>query len=70
MLCVWPEILQKSHWLNNVYFDFVNENFIFKNIMIDIVNEAFINLKKSVKVNKKLIYLVNILYDNISLYVC
>lgn len=50
MLCIWPEIVQKSHWLDNVRFDYVNENFIFKNIMLDIINKASTSLQKRVKV--------------------
>jgi len=50
MLCVWPEIIQISHWLEDVPFQPVNENFILKNIMLDIVNKVFITLSSDIKV--------------------
>lgn len=50
MLCVWPEVVQPSHWLNNVRFDSENENFVMKNIMLDIVNRLFLNVSQKPEV--------------------
>jgi len=50
MLCVWPEIIHISHWLEDVEFYPVNENFVFKSIMLDIINKMFINLSSKIKV--------------------
>ncbi|CAH1720374.1 unnamed protein product [Aphis gossypii] len=49
MLCVWPEIIHISHWLEDVEFHPVNENFIFKCIMFDILNKVFIHLSSKIK---------------------
>lgn len=46
MLCVWPEVVQTSHWLSNVRFDSVYENFLLKKIMLDIINRVFLNLSR------------------------
>lgn len=51
MLSVWPEIIRISHWLDNVTFNFVNENFIFKSIMIGVMNKVFINSSQKIKVS-------------------
>jgi hypothetical protein len=50
MLCVWPEIIHISHWLDNVKFDSVDENIIFKSIMLDIINKVFISLSQNPEV--------------------
>lgn len=50
MLCVWPEIIHLSHWLTDVTFEPVNENFVFKNIMLGIMNKVFVNLSSKIEV--------------------
>lgn len=50
MLCVWPEITQNSHWLENVKFNFTNENFILKNIMLHIIHKFFIKMAQKFEV--------------------
>lgn len=57
MLCVWPEIIHISHWLEDVEFHPVNENFIFKCIMFDILNKVFIHLSSKIKVTYNIIIL-------------
>lgn len=59
MLCVWPEIIQISHWLEDVAFNPVNENFILKSIMLRIVNKVFVNSASKIKV---ISYSKNIIY--------
>lgn len=55
MLCVWPEVVLTSHWLNDVRFDSVYENFLLKKLMLDIVNRVFLNVSRKPEV---------ILYNN------
>lgn len=50
MLCVWPEIVLISHWLDGVPFHFENENFLMKNIMSDVVFNVFVNVSRKLKV--------------------
>lgn len=57
MLCVWPEIIKISHWLEDVEFYPVYENFIFKSIMLDIINKVFINLSSKIEVTYNIIKL-------------
>ncbi|XP_025199033.1 uncharacterized protein LOC112599906, partial [Melanaphis sacchari] len=49
MLCVWPEIIHISHWLEDVEFYPINENLIFKSLMLDIISKVFINLSSKIK---------------------
>ncbi|XP_022173622.1 uncharacterized protein LOC111036044 [Myzus persicae] len=70
MLCVWPEIIHISHWLEDVPFDPVTENFILKSIMLDIANKVFINLSSDIKYQqlntfliKEFITLLNVEYS-------
>lgn len=50
MLCVWPEIIEISHWLDCVRFKSINENFILKKIMLDIMYKVFVNLSRKIEV--------------------
>lgn len=50
MLCVWPEIIEISHWLDCVRFEFINENFTLKKIMLDIMYKVFVNLSMKIEV--------------------
>jgi len=44
MLCVWPEIVNTNHWLDNVKYIAAYENFVLKSIMLDVANKVFIHL--------------------------
>lgn len=50
MLCVWPEIIDISHWLDCVRFESTNDNFILKSIMLDIMHKVFISLSGKTEV--------------------
>jgi len=50
MLCVWPETVHESHWLDGVRFECAVENFVMKNIMLDVMNRVFVNLSRKPEV--------------------
>ncbi|KAL5240006.1 hypothetical protein ACI65C_007416 [Semiaphis heraclei] len=70
MLCVWPEIIHISHWLEDVAFNPVNENYVLKSIMLDITNKMFTNFSSKIEFQqlntfliKEFITLLNVEYS-------